>query len=208
MTEHLLRRADRVAAIELDPALAAYLRERWRGEARLEILEANALHVDWSRWGAGVLVGNLPYYVASPIVSRYARAPGLLTQAVFLVQKEVAERITASPGGRDYGYLSVECQLFAQADYLFSVSPGAFHPPPKVESAVIRLAPRSGLALEDTTEFLAFVSACFRHKRKTLRNNLAGAYPVERYAGGPELGRRAEHLSVSEFVELYRGLTL
>ncbi len=206
LTGRLLAHADRVAAIELDPALAAHLRDRWPDKSRLDVLEANALQVDWSQWGAGVLVGNLPYYVATPIVSRYVRAPGLLTRAVFLIQKEVAERIAAKPGGREYGYLSVECQFFAQTEYLFTVAPGAFQPPPKVDSAAIRLTPRSELAIEDRESFLSFVSTCFRQKRKTLRNNLAGVYPAERYESRPEVSRRAEQLSVEEFADLYRAL--
>lgn len=211
LTEYLLARADRVVAIELDSALAEYLRERLcsdrhGGDSRLEILEANALDVDWSQWGAGVLVGNLPYYVATPIVSRYARAPGSLRQAVFLVQKEVAERIAAKPGGREYGYLSVECQLFTETEILFTVPRGAFQPPPRVESAVIRLTPRSALPVHDPAAFLAFVSTCFRQKRKTLRNNLAGVYAPERYESRPEIARRAEQLSVAELVTLYQAV--
>jgi 16S rRNA (adenine1518-N6/adenine1519-N6)-dimethyltransferase len=206
LTERLLAHADRVAAIELDATLADHLRERWRGESNLEILEADALHVDWSQWGAGVLVGNLPYYVATPIISRYVRAPGSLSHAVFLIQKEVAQRITAQPGCRDYGYLSVECQFFARAEYLFAVPREAFQPPPKVDSAVIRLTPRTELAVADCEGFLAFVSKCFRQKRKTLRNNLTGAYRADLYESRPEISRRAEQLSVGEFVELYRAL--
>jgi 16S rRNA (adenine1518-N6/adenine1519-N6)-dimethyltransferase len=198
LTEKLLERADRVTAIELDPELAAHLRERL---PRLELLEANALDVDWSQWGAGVLTGNLPYYIATPIISRYLRAPGLLSQAVFLIQKEVAERITAKPGRRVYGYFSVECQLLSQAEYLFTVPPGAFRPPPKVDSAVIRLTPKHTCATIDVDRFLGFVSMCFRQKRKTLRNNLGGMFDAGVYAA-----RRAEQLSVEEFVELYRAL--
>lgn len=203
LTERLLAHADRVAAIELDASLAAHLRERWREEPRLAILEANALDVDWSQWGEGVLAGNLPYYIATALISRYVREPGALSQAVFLIQKEVAERITAQPGGREYGYLSVECQFFAQTEYLFTVPPGAFQPPPKVDSAVIRLTPRPAPAVDNTAGFLAFASICFRQKRKTLRNNLAGAYPAEAYESRAEISRRAETLSVMEFVELY-----
>jgi 16S rRNA (adenine1518-N6/adenine1519-N6)-dimethyltransferase len=195
LTEKLLGRADRVAAIELDPELAAWLRAQW---PRLELIEANALDVDWSQWGAGVLTGNLPYYIATALISKYLRAPGPLSQAVFLIQKEVAERITAKPGNRDYGYFSVECQFLAQAEYLFTVAPGAFRPPPKVESAVIRLTPRAGIVAPGLDRFLTFVSICFRHKRKTLGNNLRAVYGPH-----PELSRRAEELSVPEFVELY-----
>jgi 16S rRNA (adenine1518-N6/adenine1519-N6)-dimethyltransferase len=206
LTERLLIHADRVAAIELDSALAEHLRQRWRGESRLEILEGNGLAVDWSQWGPGVLTGNLPYYVATPIVSRYVRTPGSLSQAVFLIQQEVAERITAKPGGRAYGYLSVACQFFAQADYLFNVPPGAFQPPPKVDSAVIRLIPRPAPLVDDSESFLQFVSTCFRQKRKTLRNNLAGVWPEESYQARPEIARRAEQLSVGEFIALYGAL--
>ncbi len=206
LTERLLAHADRVAAIELDGSLTAHLRERWSAEPRLEILEANALHVDWSQWGDGVLAGNLPYYIATPLISRYVREPGALRRAVFLIQKEVAERITAQPGGREYGYLSVECQFFARTEYLFNVAPGAFQPPPKVDSAVIRLTPRPAPDVDDQAGFLKFVSICFRQKRKTLRNNLAGNYPAEAYESRAEMSRRAETLSVAEFVELYRAV--
>lgn len=158
--------------------------------------------MDWSQWGAGVLTGNLPYYIATPIISRYLRQPGLLSQAVFLIQKEVAERITAKPGTREYGYFSVECQFLARTEYLFTVPPGAFRPPPKVDSGVIRLTPKpTGDKIAGATEFLAFVSICFRQKRKTLKNNLREAYNP-----APEISRRAEELSVEEFVELYNSL--
>jgi 16S rRNA (adenine1518-N6/adenine1519-N6)-dimethyltransferase len=201
LTEHLLRRSDRVVAIEFDPELARYLRERWSGESKLEICEANALELDWSRWGPGVVTGNLPYYIATPLISRFLHAPGPLTQAVFLIQKEVAERITAQPGSREYGYLSVECQLLALTKYLFTVPPGAFRPPPEVDSAVIRLLPRTDPAIADPDAFLRFVSTCFRYKRKTLRNNLAGQYELSR--ASDILSRRAEQLSLADFIDLY-----
>jgi 16S rRNA (adenine1518-N6/adenine1519-N6)-dimethyltransferase len=196
LTEHLIEHADRVVAIELDSKLVEYVRARWPS---VELIEANALDADWSQWGAGVLVGNLPYYIATPIISRYLRNPGLLSRAVFLIQKEVAERITAKPGGREYGYFSVECQFLAEVEYLFTVAPGAFRPQPKVDSAVIRLTPRSEPALRDIDGFLAFVSVCFRQKRKTLKNNLRAVYDP-----APDILRRAEELSVAEFVDLYR----
>lgn len=201
LTERLRAHAQRVFAIELDAALAAQVQSKFPD---VEVLEANALHVDWSRWGPGVLCGNLPYYVATALISKYLHNPGALSQAVFLIQKEVAERITAKPGVRDYGYLSVECQLFADVEYLFSVPPGVFQPPPKVDSAVIRLTPRPSLAVEDADGFLGFVSVCFRQKRKTLRNNLAAAYSPEAYESRPEISKRAEQLSVAELVTLYR----
>jgi 16S rRNA (adenine1518-N6/adenine1519-N6)-dimethyltransferase len=192
LTERLLAHADRVVAVELDPNLVTYLEDRG-----IEVIQGSALEVDLSQWGEGVLAGNLPYYVATPIISRYVRKPGLLRHAVFLIQKEVAERITAKPCTREYGYLSVECQLYTQTEYLFNVAPGAFQPPPKVDSAVIRLTPRQELAVPDPEPFLKFVSACFQQKRKMLRNNIPNA--PEPYGS-----RRAEQLTMAEFVELYR----
>ena len=155
-----------------------------------------------------MLVGNLPYYLATAIISRYVRSPGCLRPAVFLIQKEVAERITAVPKTRDYGYLSVECQYLASPEYLFTVPPGAFRPPPRVDSAVIRLTPRPHPEEVDTDSFLRFVSACFRQKRKTLRNNLSEYFARERLEGCPEMAQRAEQLSVSELLDLYRSLHL
>ena len=206
LTRYLLRHSDKVIAIELDHELVRHLREAFADEPRLDVIEGNALDVDWSRWNECVLAGNLPYYIATAIISRYVRNPGAVKSAVFLVQKEVAERITASPSTREYGYLSVECQLLATVEYLFTVAPGAFRPPPKVESAVVRLKPR---AAQITPErFLRFVSACFRQKRKTLRNNLAGVFPREILDRKPEeMSLRAEQLSVDALMSLYRGLS-
>jgi len=230
LTERLLAHAARVVAIEMDSGLAEHLRDRWSHEPRLQIVEGNALNFDWTQWGPGVLAGNLPYYVATAIISKYLANPGPLTQAVFLIQKEVAERITAKPGTRDFGYLSVECQYLAKVEYLLSVPPGAFRPPPKVDSAVIRLIPRQearvGQALPpallsaenagaarvssdgegdaaSAKSFLEFASACFRQKRKTLRNNLAELYPKEKLESLPALSQRAEQLSVAELLELF-----
>jgi 16S rRNA (adenine1518-N6/adenine1519-N6)-dimethyltransferase len=169
----------------------------------LLLAEGDALEIDWAQWGPGILTGNLPYYIATPIISRYVRNPRPFSHAVFLIQKEVAERITAKPGSRDYGYFSVECQLLAEAEYLFTVAPGAFRPPPKVDSGVIRLTPRERVAVDNVDAFLRFVSLCFRQKRKTLRNNLAGSYQLESL---PELSKRAEQLSVPELISLYKSL--
>ena len=208
LTERLLAHVPRVVAIEMDNALAAHLRERWPNESRLNLVEGNALNFDWTQWGAGVLAGNLPYYVATAIISKYLARPGSLAQAVFLIQKEVAERITANPGSRDFGYLSVECQYLAKVEYLFSVPPGAFRPPPKVDSAVIRLTPRAEALCDETGAFLEFASICFRQKRKTLRNNLAERYSKEKLDGIPAVTCRAEQLSVAELLELFRTLSV
>jgi 16S rRNA (adenine1518-N6/adenine1519-N6)-dimethyltransferase len=198
-----------VIAIELDHALVEHLRARFAGEPRLEIVEGDALEVDFARWGPAVVAGNLPYYITSPILMRVLAAREALRRAVFLVQKEVAERVAAGPGSRDYGYLTVALRLFFDVELLFTVPPAAFHPPPKVDSAVLRLQPHdraAGLGIADPGAFLDFVGLAFRHKRKTIRNNLAGAYGREALARREESSRRAEQLSVEEFASLYRAL--
>jgi 16S rRNA (adenine1518-N6/adenine1519-N6)-dimethyltransferase len=189
--------------MEMDSALAAHLRDRWPEGSGLELYEGDALSFDWTQWGAGVLAGNLPYYAASAMISKYLAAPGQLAQAVFLIQKEVAERITAKPGTRDFGYFSVECQYRARTEYLFTVPPGAFRPPPKVDSAVVRLTP---IAAPESAEFLEFASSCFRQKRKTLRNNLAARYSKAVLDAVPAVSQRAEQLSVEELLALFRAL--
>ncbi len=206
LTAPLLERSSRVIAIELDRELADFLRERWKEEPRLQIVEANALEVDWSKWGSGRLAGNLPYYLATALISKYVRNPGPLTAAVFLIQKEVADRITAVPGTRDYGYYSVECQLLAEVECLFNVPPGAFKPPPKVDSSVIRIIPRSPPPDLDIPKFLRFISACFRQKRKTLRNNLLSQFSREALDGCPEVSQRAEQLTIADFITLFQTL--
>ena len=200
LTEKLLKRADRVIAIEVDPYLAEHLGRKFAGEPRLEIIEADVLQTDLGQWGQAAITGNLPYYISSPIVEKAVRlAP---PRAVFLVQKEVAQRLAAHPGERDYGFLTVQTAVFAKARALFEVKPAAFYPPPKVDSAVVLLEPVEQKLLFDTWPFLQFVAACFRHKRKTLRNNLAGIYghAVDEW---PEAGLRAEQIPLEGFVEMF-----
>ena len=209
LTEYLLERADRVIAIEVDPELVKHLLVRFAGNPRLKVVASDIMATDLTQWGRAVVAGNLPYYITSPVVERTLAMGKYLERAVFLIQKEVAERITAVPGTRDYGFLSVATQLSAETKLLFKVPPGAFSPPPKVDSAVIRLLPRhkEGEAPSDPTPLLAFVGLCFRHKRKTLRNNLTGIFPAPQIDALPESGKRAEQLSLAEFRELYRRLT-
>lgn len=206
LTQHLLALAEQVIAIEIDPVLAQYLRAKFRGEPRFQLIENDVLKVDLSAWGPVALAGNLPYYITSPIVERALSVGPLLRRAVFLVQKEVAERITAVPGTRDFGYLSVQTQLLADSTILFPVSRSAFQPPPKVESAVIRLVPRLETEVDDPAAFLDFASLCFRQKRKTLRNNLSGTYGKDLLDGLPEAGMRAEQLSIPRLAAIFRHL--
>jgi 16S rRNA (adenine1518-N6/adenine1519-N6)-dimethyltransferase len=208
LTGRLLERADRVVAIELDDALAAQLRGKYP-DPRLEIVSGGVLETDLAQWGPAVVAGNLPYYIATAILSRSLAPGSLLGRGVFLMQKEVAERITASPGSRAYGYLSVEAQFFAEVNQLFDVRPSAFHPPPKVDSALIGFTLRDRsheLRIELPAKFLEFVRLCFHQKRKTLRNNLSPTYGNALDAEWPEARLRAEQIPVDQFAALYRRL--
>ena len=208
LTWHLVERAAQVIAIEIDPVLAQYLREKFRDSPKLEIVESDVLRAPLDAYGPVAVAGNLPYYITSPIVEKTLALGPLLRRAVFLVQQEVAARLAAAPGTRDYGYLSVLAQLRAEVTILFPVSRAAFRPPPKVDSAVIRLLPRPEAPdSTDTAALLKFAGLCFRQKRKTIRNNLLGAYPKERLDALPETGRRAEQLSIAELAALHRTLT-
>ncbi len=200
LTTKLLERAGRVVAIEIDAALVEHLRHKFAGDPRLEIVHADVLGTDLSRWGRAPIAGNLPYYITSPILEKVSRLD--FARAVFLVQKEVAERLAARPGTRDYGFLTVQTALRANVRLLFEVRPGAFRPPPKVDSAVVLLEPRADdPGLPDVDDFVRFAGQCFRQKRKTIRNNLAPLYDT---AGWPESGMRAEQLSLEQLIEMYR----
>ena len=209
LTARLLQRADRVIAIEIDSELVHFLREKFHDEPRLTVIRADALQTDLGQWGASVVAGNLPYYAATPIIEKTLAEGTALRRAVFLVQKEVAARLAAAPGSRDYGYLSVQTQLRARTEALFEVRPSAFRPPPKVDSTLVRLEPHNRaaeLGITDPAHFLAFASLCFRQKRKTIRNNLAGSYGKDGLSGRPEAAKRAEQLTLEQFAELYRSL--
>jgi 16S rRNA (adenine1518-N6/adenine1519-N6)-dimethyltransferase len=209
LTVHLMERAARIVAIEVDPALAERLRARFAGHSHFEVVHADVLDLDLAQWGPAVVVGNLPYYITSPILDRALAMGPILTRAVFLMQKEVADRLSAQPGCRDYGFLTVRTRFRAWARTLFYVPPSAFSPPPKVESAVVQLDPRApeeALPVGDAERFLEFVGLCFRQKRKTIRNNLVGAFPREAIDACREAGLRAEQLTIEEFADLYQRL--
>jgi 16S rRNA (adenine1518-N6/adenine1519-N6)-dimethyltransferase len=206
LTAHLLRHAGRVVAIEIDARLADRLRERFSQEPRLTIVQADVLALDLCRWGPAIVAGNLPYYITSPLVERILACHRILERAVLLVQKEVAERLNAAAGTREYGFLTVQTQLFASVEYLWTVPRSAFAPPPKVTSAVVRLTPRAAPGVPDPRRFLEFASFCFRHKRKTLRNNLIAMFGKEAVDRLPETRLRAEQLSLARLQELYAAL--
>jgi 16S rRNA (adenine1518-N6/adenine1519-N6)-dimethyltransferase len=204
LTEYLVQRAKRVIAIEVDPVLVHYLQEKFRRNENFSVIHADVLKVDLSAWGPVSVAGNLPYYITSPIINKVLALGPVLLHAVFLVQREVAERMVAGPGSRDYGFLSVNVQTFAESKILIHVPPEAFRPPPKVESSVVELLPRRHAAIADPEAFLRFASAAFKQKRKTLRNNLAELYGRPAIDAQPEAGLRAEQLSVEKLANIHQ----
>lgn len=219
ITSILAGRCRRLIAIELDRALAAELRFRFRAQPQVEILEADVLATDFSSLiapgEAADVIGNLPYYITSQILLKLfaSGAHGTLSRAVLMMQREVADRVAAVPGGRDYGLLSATAQMHARVETLFTLPPTAFAPPPEVFSTVLRLefAPRFQELRVDAVGFDAFLKVCFAQKRKTLANNLraAGYSPEELRAAWPEeipAQARAESLALEPMAQLYRAL--
>ena len=219
ITEILAGRCRRLIAIELDRALAAELRFRFRAQPQVEIVEANVLEADFAALvppgETADVVGNLPYYITSEILLRLfaAGARGTLARAVLMVQREVADRLAAAPGVRDYGLLSATAQMNARVEALFTLPPTAFAPPPDVFSTVLRLefAPRFRELGVDAAGFDAFLKVCFAQKRKTLANNLraAGCSPEHIQAAWPaEIPpqARAESIALEPMAGLYRAL--
>lgn len=220
MTEMLAARVRHVVAIELDAALAATLREKLPDQARIEIVQGDILATNvpdiCRSHGTDkcFVFGNLPYYITSPILHHlFAAAPWIRSMAL-LVQREVAERLSAAPGSRAYGYLSVLTQLHSQPHLALAVPPGAFAPPPKVHSALVcfEMQPRfPEWNAEATTPFLEFVQRCFAQKRKNLLNNLSADYSRPRLEGelaslGLPLVIRAEQLTLDQFAHLFQRL--
>lgn len=229
LTSLLARRARRLIAVELDRVLAAQLRLKFGMARNVEIIEADILAVDLDslfgpkpglgRPGIEIkpepvrVVGNLPYYITSDILLRLFEFSKYFESIVIMVQREVAERLAAEPGGSEYGLLSATAQLYAKVENLLTLPPGAFAPPPKVHSSVLRLtiAPRQqelGLAGDG---FIDFLRLSFAQKRKTLWNNLKERYDeaaLKRALGDAKVKptARAETLSLEESAAVYRAL--
>lgn len=213
MTTRLARHASKLFAIELDPRLARRLREVTAPFQNVEVVETDVMAADLGRLTRGEyfsVYGNLPYYITSPILHRLFEHSEKISAIHIVIQFEVAVRIVARPGRRDYGYLSVVSQWFGRPEIAFRIPPGAFRPRPKVASALVSIrmpGARASHAIENEGAFLEFVKECFAQKRKTLRNNLRArlgtrAEDAVREAGLEE-GARAEQLSPADFVKLY-----
>jgi 16S rRNA (adenine1518-N6/adenine1519-N6)-dimethyltransferase len=198
LTQELLGRGLKVIAIEKDGRLAATLKL-----ANLQVIEGDALRVAWPR--VAKIVGNIPYYITSPLIDK-ALTPPLPERIVFLVQDEVADRMAAPPGGKTYGALSVGVQAVAKVEKLFTVAPGAFRPPPKVRSALIRLTPLAQPLVIDVevAPLRAFVTACFSRRRKQLKNAVPGITVADLEQMGFDPTVRPERLPPEAFVRLLR----
>jgi 16S rRNA (adenine1518-N6/adenine1519-N6)-dimethyltransferase len=220
ITSILAEHCPRLIAIEVDRALAAELRFRFRDQPQVEIVEADVLAVDLAALTppgeTADVLGNLPYYITSQILLKLfaAGASGTLARAVLMMQREVADRVAAAPGGRDYGLLSATAQMNARVETLFTLPPEAFSPPPEVYSTVLRLefAARFSELDVDAAGFDAFLRACFAQKRKTLANNLraAGYSPQALQSAWPPAIpplARAETVALEPMAQLYRALT-
>lgn len=221
LTDQLLARGLRVIAIEKDRRLAAELARRnaERRTARFTLVQGDALDLDWHALLDAHLavprfriVGNIPYAITSPLIAK-ALTPPLPDAIVFLVQAEVADRLVAAPGSRTYGALSVGVQALCGVERLFTIRAGAFTPPPRVQSALVRLTPLAQplVALDEIGAFRTFVTACFARRRKQLRNVLmaaTGRSAAQVAAGLTVLGldraARPEALAPAEFVRLLR----
>ena len=207
LTGHLAAKGVPLTVVEVDEALADGLRQRYEGQARVEVICADILDIDLPdliaqhTTGRAVIAGNLPYYITSPILRKAFSAAARIEQAVFLIQKEVALRLAARKDSRDYGFLSVLCRLHAEPELLFSVPPEAFQPPPEVTSAVVRLRMRRDIYAPPG--FIDFLQRCFAHPRKKLLNNFSGIYPRETLRQHTETDLRAQQLDLEELRTLW-----
>jgi 16S rRNA (adenine1518-N6/adenine1519-N6)-dimethyltransferase len=229
LTSLLAKRARRLIAIEIDRVLAAQLRMNFSQEPNVEIIEGDVLAIDFhtlfgpkpgsTRPGMDHrpepvrVVGNLPYFITSDILLRLFEFRQYFEVIVLMVQREVAERLAAPPGGRDYGLLSATAQLYGRVEKLLTLRPGSFSPPPKVESTVVRLRMAAKIETLGVPEaaFINFLKLSFGQKRKTLWNNLKAQYEpkllraaAEKAGVKPTL--RAEALSLEKSAALFRAL--
>jgi len=206
LTRPLLERLDRLTAIEIDRDLIARLVEEFPAH-RLTVISADALDHDFSALPAGTrIVGNLPYNISTPILFHLARFAGRVRDMHFMLQREVVERMVARHSTPDYGRLSVMLQTRFAMKKLFNVAPGAFRPPPKVESAVVRLVPLTEKPDCDEVLFEKVVRDAFSARRKTLRNALPLA-PGDYAALGLDPGLRPENLAPADYVRVTQRIT-
>ena len=217
LTVELARRAAAVVAVEIDAALLPALRSSAAGFTNVVLIHGDVMRVDLGVISAGAtkVVANLPYAVASPLIVRLLERPRAVRRMVLTIQREVAGRLTASPGGKDYGALSVAVQYRADVEVVGRIPASGFYPPPEVESAIVRVEvlDRPRVATPDEAALFRVVRAAFAQRRKMLRNTLAAGLAIappeaERAcaAAGLDPRRRGETLSLEEFAALAAAL--
>lgn len=226
ITRELAQKAGTLIAVEVDPELAAKLTAMFPPDqlaakkgTHVRIENTDVLGFDFAAASASagqklIVAGNLPYYITSPILMKLAENSAVLDRAVLMVQREVADRVTAHPGSRDYGLLTLSVQMHGPVETLFTLPPSAFSPPPEVHSAVFRwrFEPRFDELGVDRTSFLTFLRRVFALKRKTLANNLrAAGFSAKSISDafqsvGIDTKARAESLSASALAGLWRCL--
>jgi 16S rRNA (adenine1518-N6/adenine1519-N6)-dimethyltransferase len=214
MTELLAQHARRVIAIEIDERLLPRLRETAARLGNVSVVAGDVLALDLAKLAAGErfrVYGNLPYYITSPIVHHLLEHSDWLDAAFLVMQTEVADRLAAEPGHREYAYFSAIVQFYARVEIMLRIPPGAFRPPPKVASALVALRPpgeRPALGIADERSFGEFLKRCFAQKRKMLRNNLRGLVDGESVEeifreAGIASNARAEELTLAQFARLF-----
>jgi 16S rRNA (adenine1518-N6/adenine1519-N6)-dimethyltransferase len=211
LTRFLVEKSKFLICVEIDPALAENLPSQLNHPENLTVIQNDFLEWNlqetlqtYSAYRCGI-IGNLPYHITSPILFKVLKYSNHIDQAVFTMQKEVAQRICAPPGSKTYGIISVFCQFYTKVKYLFTIPSHLFSPVPKVDSGVIRLQfiPAAKKRLLNSTLFREVVRHTFGQRRKMLRNTLSGLYPkIILDQLNIDLTRRPESLSVDEFVEL------
>jgi len=218
LTEYLAEITDQVVAVEVDPTLAAWLSERFRGESHVQIVQADALETTWSELlpsNAEVqALGNLPYNITAPLLERLIQHRDRVRSAVWTVQREVATKLLADPGSRETSSLGIRVQAYCHVERAFNVSKNAFYPPPEVESAVLAIESRAKPAFSAPDwAFQQAVRAAFGVRRKTLRRALAIGLAISTDESGRLLRsagidehRRGETLTMGEFDRLAQAL--
>ena len=209
LTRHLLKACSSLDVVELDRDLIPILQEECSPLGELRIHNVDALKFDFSSLTSGNeklrVVGNLPYNISTPLIFHLLEQAAEIKDMHFMLQKEVVERLAASPGGKDYGRLSIMVQYYCEVEKLFTVPPGAFFPPPKVTSAVVRLTPyeKPKVTVKDIAVLNRVVTQAFSQRRKTLRNTLKKLIDTETISGlDIDPSRRPETLSLEEYARL------
>jgi 16S rRNA (adenine1518-N6/adenine1519-N6)-dimethyltransferase len=210
LTEPLLARLDHLHVVEIDRDLIARLRRQHAPE-RLTVHAGDALAFDFAAIGSDLrLVGNLPYNISTPLLFHLAEYGGIVRDMHFMLQKEVVERMVAEPGASEFSRISVMLQYRFHLEWLLDVPPESFDPPPRVQSAVVRLIPKEASLLDasDPGRFAAVVQAAFAQRRKMLRNTLRGLLDEAGFAAlGVDPTRRAEDIAVADYVRIANFLT-